>query len=205
MVIGHNWVRDHLAHLAMISDEGTSLEATCSEAFDITSQRQRPGDILTSAASLGGGVGKAAIDVGVVCPHSREAIVSPAKDPLSLYEHRKRMKSEELCKEAGWMFRPFVISCYGRPSDGAVEVVHRLAKSAAKRYGVDSVTKIEQNWWKQCSTLLAARAAEMVRRCLPHIVPPWEDDEAESGHDDAGRMEEVDVAGVIGREEGSCE
>jgi hypothetical protein len=187
MVIGHNWVRDHLANLAMVSDGETSIEATCVEAFEHSEQRQRPGDILTSAASIGGGVGKAAIDIGIVCPHSSDARTAPTKDPLDIYYDKKVRASRDKSKEAGWEFHPMILSCFGRCHDEAIVIVRGLAKAAAKRFGVDSLTKIEAAWWKHCSTLLAARAASMVIKCMPSVELPG----------GMGDVDEADVADVV--------
>jgi hypothetical protein len=200
MVIGHNLIRDHLANLASISDSETSIEATCAEAFDHSAQRQRPGDILTSATSLGGSVGKAAIDIGIVCPHSQDAIAQPATDPLNIYREKKIRASEQKAREAGWSFHPMILSCFGRCHDDAINIVHRLSIAAAKRFGVDTAPKIEAAWWKHCSTLIAARAASMVTKCLPsEALPPGmgDVDEADVGNIVERSRSEVDVGKVV--------
>jgi len=187
MVIGHNWVRDHLANLARISDGETSIEATCASALEHSAQRQRPGDILTSATSIGGGVGKAAIDIGIVCPFSQDARASHAKDPLDIYRDKKLRLSDDKAKAAGWTFHPMILSCYGRCHDDAIRIVRRLAQAAARRYGVDTASKIEAAWWSHCSTLIAARAASLVTKCLPALDLPL----------GLGGIDEADVANVV--------
>ncbi len=65
-----------------------------------------------------------------------------------------------------------IMSCYGRPHADTVRAVQGLAKAAARRFGVESTEKIESAWWRNCSTLLAERAANMVTKCSPTVPLP---------------------------------
>ena len=169
-VEGHNRIRDHLADLARIVDSSTSIEEPCAAATASVA-RKRPADILTSASFIGG-VGSVAIDVGVACPHTEEAIRRVGVDVLDAYWRKKKDKYERMTKEAGWEYYPVILSSYGRPHDEAVRAIHRLTMAAARRFGVEDGGKIECAWWRNCSTLVAERVANMVRKCSPTVQLP---------------------------------
>ena len=63
------------------------------------------------------------------------------------------------------------------------------------------MTRIEESWWRKCSTLLAERAANMVTKCSPTIPLPramggWADGEEEEIVKEAGGGV-VDVGSVV--------
>ena len=68
---------------------------------------------------------------------------------------------------------------------------------------MEDVSRIEERWWKNCSTMLAERAANMVLRCSPTIRLPralgggMDSDEDDGGWKDGGVETEVDVSGVV--------
>jgi hypothetical protein len=173
-VRGHNRIRDHVAALARVADRATQVEvawATAVEARHHDADRQRPADILTDASPLGG-VGSAAIDVGVTSPHTEDVLHGRSKDAVDDYYRKKRVQKGPVAERAGWTYHPFILSCYGRVHSEATRIVHRLALAAAQVYGVDDAGMIERSWWRTCGTLLAVRAAWMVGKCRPDVALP---------------------------------
>lgn len=171
-VQGHNKIRDILADLARVSDGGTSTEeGERVIGQDGREQRLRPADVLTNASPFGG-VGSAALDIGICCPHTAAAIARRGGDVLEEYKETKMRKNDAAAKQLGWTYKPMTISCYGRPHSDTVRAVRQLASAAARRYGEENVKRIEDSWWKKCSTLLAERAANMVMKCSPSIPLP---------------------------------
>ena len=200
-VKGHNRIRDHLADLAKISDGTTSTEQKVGSAADEDAENLRPADILTSASPLGG-VGLAALDIGIKCPFATSA--AEGRDIVEDYRMEKIRKYNRVAKDAGWDYRPMTMSCFCRPHPDTVMVVHRLARAAARKFGVEDVSRIEERWWKNCSTLLAERVANMVLRCSPTIPLPTAlggvvdtgEDEG-GGTEGRGTREVVDVGSVV--------
>jgi hypothetical protein len=183
-VVGHNYLRDHVAALARVSDSSTEVEAVPVSATSMLLaasspaaahvQRRRPADILTSAAPLGGGAGRrVALDIGVTSPFIGECIRSPAVDALQEMRARKLHDNTHVCADADWDYRPLIFSAFGRAHDDTRTVIHRLALAAARAFGGADVARIETTWWRNASTLLMERCARMVQRCLPHHqLPP---------------------------------
>ncbi len=197
-VIGHDRVRDLLANLALISDPSTAIEQRDAPATGSGASRTRPADILIRASPIGS-AGLLALDVGICCPHTHAAIVSPDLDVLSEYARLKHARYDDAATRAGWIYRPVTMSSFGRPHPDSLDIVHRLADAATRRFGIENAAKLEQSWWRNCSTLLAERAANMVNTCIPTIqLPPML-----GGHDDelvvevVGNDREVDVERVI--------
>ncbi len=179
-VIGHNAIRDHIHSLARCSDPQAIVEASSSpppasarpEAGDPTVDRLRPADILTSAASFGG-AGSAAIDVGIVAPHTGEALRELHRDPIDEYKRRKIQEKTSVCQPRGWSYHPFILSAFGRADDDAIAIIHSLAVAASKAFGGSSPARTERAWWRNAGTLLMERAARMVEKCRPSIdLPP---------------------------------
>jgi hypothetical protein len=199
-VKGHNRVRDHLADLAKISDSGTSTEQKVGSAADAVAENWRPADILTSASPFGG-AGLAALDIGISCPLA--ATAREGEDVVDAYRLTKIRKYKRIAEQANWQYRPVTMSCFGRPHPESTKIVSRLAQAAARRFGVEDVSRIEERWWKNCSTLLAERAANMVLRCSPTIRLPralgggMDSDEEDGGWKEGGVKTEVDVSGVV--------
>ena len=134
--------------------------------------RLRPADILTSAAPFGG-VGLAAIDVGIVAPHTAEALADLARDQIDEYKRRKVQEKTGTCRTLGWSYHPFILSAFGRADDDAIDIIHSLAVAASKAFGGSSPARTERAWWRNAGTLLMERAARMVERCRPSIeLPP---------------------------------
>lgn len=210
-VMGHNRIRDHLADLARISDPGTATEVAVGEALLGDDDRaKRPADVLTCAAPFGGGDSMAALDIGVSCPHSTDAIAS-RNDHLAAYDRRKRLKYSDIASTAGWVYKPVIISCFGRPHSDASTIISQLASAAARKYGLDSQATIEERWWRNCSTLLAMRTASMVSRCLPaapleRILGDIDEADVDNANDEADgpsvdslkEVEKVVVRGGVG-------
>ncbi len=177
-VVGHNHLRDHVAALARVSDSTTQTEVSPAFATDgggapASSSHRRPADILTSAAPLGGGVGRVALDVGIACPFNSDGMRLPTVDVLSEYRERKIADNTQSCAEAGWRYMPLVISTFGRAHDVTKNLIHRLAVAAGKAFGGADVTRTETTWWRNATTLLMERNARMVSRCLPRLsLPP---------------------------------
>jgi len=175
--VGHNLIRDHLADFARHSDSSTSTEVGWATASELArsnpiANRMRPADILTRASALGG-VGPAAIDVGVTTPHTLDAINNPNHDPLADYHSRKIIKYNSIIPLTDWSYHPFVISAFGRAHPSASSIIDRLARGAARSFGVRQPALLSSAWWRTCTTLLAHRAALMVHRCLPiSSIPP---------------------------------
>ncbi len=93
------------------------------------------------------------------------------------------------------------MTCYGRPHPTTVSIVHSLAMAAARRFGVEDPAKIEESWWRNCSTLLAERAAKMVTKCSPTIRLPrvlgGEPDADEETGGGGSWCREVEVGDVV--------
>jgi hypothetical protein len=170
-VIGHNRIRDHVAALAKISDRTTQIEVACESAMNadgvVPLNGPRPADILTSAAPLGG-VGSAALDVGITTPFTAEALADLARDPLDDYRSRKLARGTDMCAAAGWMYLTLIISAFGRPHHDTIRTIHRLCVAAARSFGSDP-RRTESAWWRNAGTLLMQRAASMVHRCRPRV------------------------------------
>jgi len=202
--VGHNRVRDHVADLAKISDSNTSIEESSAAAIG-SDARVRPADILTSATPLGR-AGSAALDIGICCPHTRVSVRrGGAVDVLDEYHLAKVSKYHAVAAGAGWGYYPMTMTCYGRPHHTTIAIVHKLAMAAARRFGVEDSAKIEENWWRNCSTLLAERAARMVMKCsptirLPRVLGGGPDADEEAGGGSVGH--EVDLSEVVVRDEG---
>ena len=170
--VGHNRIRDHFAALARVCDPSTVIEASPSSApFSAGVHQRRPADILTSAAPLGG-VGSVAVDIGITSPHVAEAARSPSHDPLDAYRTRKLAEYQDMCKAAGWDYRPLTLSAYARPHSDAVFIVHKLAVAASRAFGGSDAARTESAWWRNAATLLMERNARMVDCCLPTVDPP---------------------------------
>jgi hypothetical protein len=170
--IGHNRIRDHLAALARVSDAATVTEAawtTSSSSSPIDGRR--PADILTSAAPFGG-VGSAALDVGITAPFTGDALRSAAVDPLDEYRTRKHHDYDALCRAARWDYKPLILSAFGRAHSDTRSTIHKLCVAAAKAFGGGDVARTEAAWWRNATTLLMERNARMVERCLPTILLP---------------------------------
>ena len=199
-VKGHNRVRDHLADLAKISDATTSTEQKVGSAAGAAAENWRPADILTSASPFGG-VGSAALDVGITCPLAASA--QEGQDAVDMYRTKKIRKYKVIAERAHWQYHPVIMSCFGRPHVESVRLVRRLAQAAGRKFGVEDVARIEERWWKHCSTLLAERVADMVLRCSPTIgLPPAlggevDADERGGGDVEYGRTTVVDVSAVV--------
>jgi hypothetical protein len=165
-IVGHNHLRDHLLTLARASDPAARLEAAL--AADASNpHNRRPADILLSASPFGGGAaGPCAVDVGITAPHNDYAKRAD-QSPIDEHYKRKMAASKKLCEDAGWQFRPFIVSAYGRPHPDAVLLVHKLCVRAAREYVVEPVPRLEASWWRNATTILMARAAAMVERCRP--------------------------------------
>ena len=197
---GHNRVRDHLASLAKVSDGRTSIEQKVGGGVDAERENWRPADILTSASPFGG-VGLAALDIGISCPLATTA--REGADVVEEYRRTKIGRYKEIADRAGWQYHPVTMSCFGRPHPESIGLVRRLAQAAARKYGVEEVGRIEERWWKNCSTLLAERIANMVMTCSPTTRLPaelggWrESDEDEGVEEGGGGGEVVDVSAVV--------
>jgi hypothetical protein len=120
-----------------------------------------------SAASFGGAGDDVAIDVGVACPTAADALRHPEKDVLDEYRIDKLTRRGDVCRQAGWVYTPFIISTFGRAHPDAVKVVHKLAQAASRKYGCADARRTESSWWRNAASLLAERAARMVRKCSP--------------------------------------
>ncbi len=141
-----------------------------------------------------------ALDVGISCPIAPSA--RDGEDVVDVYRLTKIRKYEQVAKVLGWEYRPVTMTCFGRPHQKSIDVVHRLAMAAARKFGVEDVWRIEARWWQNCSTMLAERAANMVLRCSPTIRVPrelgggrdCEDDDGGGVGEGCGR---VDVGRVV--------
>lgn len=170
----HDRVRDLVADLAKLSDSTTRTEVAWRSAVDAMIDGQhtelRPADILTSASPFGG-VGLAALDVGITSPHSvlrrRMGI-----DPLDFYRQSKVAKYRAVATAAGWDYRPFLLGSFGRADEAAVTMVRQLVKAAARSFGISDTSRMEAAWWRNCGTLVAERGARMVARCSPVVRLP---------------------------------
>jgi hypothetical protein len=179
-VVGHNHIRDHVAALARVSDAATEVEVSPAPAFSGVGggdappplSHRRPADILTSAAPLGGGVGRVALDVGIACPFNWDGRARPSADVLDEYRDRKIADNRPSCDEVHWRYEPLVISAFGRAHDETKKIIHRLAVAAGKAFGGADVTRTEATWWRNATTLLMERNARMVNRCLPRLSLP---------------------------------
>lgn len=125
---------------------------------------------------------------------------------LDVYSREKIGRYHEVAAQAGWKYIPLTMSCYGRPHATTLEVVHNLAMAAARRFGVEDAAKIEESWWRNCSTLLAERAANMVIKCspavrLPRVLGGGADAGDEAGGEGGG-LSGVDMSGVVALDEG---
>lgn len=166
-------------------------------------QRERTGDprISDTSASPFGGVGLAALDVGITCPIA--ASLRAGDDAVDVYRLKKVAKYKDLAERVGWKYYPVTMSCFGRPHDDSIRIVQQLARAAARKYGVEDEARIEKRWWASCSTMLAERAANMILRCSPTVRLPaelggdWDPDEDGGGNMGAG-LSEVDVSRVVG-------
>ena len=72
--------------------------------------------------------------------------------------------------------------------------------AAARRFAVEDSARIEQNWWKNCSVLLAERVAKMVTRCSPTIrMPPVLGGavDADDGVGGTAQGHEADLSAVV--------
>jgi hypothetical protein len=84
-----------------------------------------------------------------------------------------------------------------------MRLVRQLAQAAARKFGVEDVKRIEERWWKNCSTLLAERVAEMVLKCSPTIqLPPVlggtvDRDGIGRGEEERGEAGKVNVSAVV--------
>lgn len=130
----------------------------------------------------------AALDIGIKCPLATTVV--DGRDIVDAYRSEKIRKYRRVAMAAGWDYRPMTMSCFGRPHQDTVNVVHRLAMAAARKFGVEDVSRIEERWWKNCSTLLAERVANMVLRCSPTIpLPPALGGVVDTGEDGGGETE----------------
>jgi hypothetical protein len=164
-ILRHNRLRDHLHTLARASDPASRLEAALVDSPDV--ENRRPADLFLSASPFGSGAsGPVAVDVGIVAPHNRAALAC-SSDPLDGYAKRKDRKSSADCAVVGWSFYPFLVSSYGRAHPGAMKLVARLCDNAAREFVVEPAKRLQQNWWRNATTILMAGAASMVERCRP--------------------------------------
>jgi hypothetical protein len=170
-VIGHNMLRDHVAALARVSDSSTTVEAAWASAMSVEGDRgtttapdidgRRPADILTSATPLGG-VGFAALDVGITTPFTFDALRDQSLDVLDEYRRRKLQAGTSRCRDAGWEYHPLILSAFGRPHETTAKVTHHLCVAASKAFGGMNIRRTEAAWWKNAGTLLMERAARMI-------------------------------------------
>ena len=171
----HDRVRDLLADLAKLSDSTTRTEVAWRSAVDAMMDGQqtelRPADILTSASPFGG-VGLAALDVGITSPHSVMSRRRMGTDPLDNYRQTKERKYRAVANAARWEYRPFLLGSFGRADVAAVTMVRQLVKAAARSFGVSDTSRMEAAWWRNCGTLVAERGARMVARCTPVVQLP---------------------------------
>jgi hypothetical protein len=120
-----------------------------------------------------GGAGRVALDVGITSPHLQECLQNPSLDPLGAMQRRKVQDCERICHEAGWTYKPLVISAFGRPHVEMRRVIHQLAVAAGRAFGGADVSRTETTWWRNATTLLMERNARMISRCMPRSdLPP---------------------------------
>lgn len=119
---------------------------------------------------------------------------------MDIYHAEKMERYQTLAAAAGWTYMPMTMTCYGRPHASTTSIVHRLTMAAARRFGVGDVTRMEEQWWRNCSVLLAERVARMVMRCSPTIrLPRTLGGGADADEEAEGAVEgrEADVSDVV--------
>jgi hypothetical protein len=172
--IGHNMLRNHVASLAHISDPCTRTEVSWASPIPVDGAivgRQRPADILTTAAFIGG-VGPAALDVGITTPFTAEASRAPHIDTLEAYRTKKLQQRDAGCKAVGWRYEPLIFSALGRAHDRTASIIHKLCHAASRAFGCVDPRRAEAAWWRNATTLLMERNARMIERCRPIVDPP---------------------------------
>jgi len=157
---GHNRVRNVLHAGFSVNDPGAALEV---EGLIPEAPELRPADILTTAAHENSEV---AVDVGIKAPHSLDAGLdcteTMKQDKVRKYEiHLPSLEAQ------GILYRPAIISCYGRRHPDTTKMMILAARRAARYRGLPSHSSLLCRWYRTLSAEVWRRAASMAQACLP--------------------------------------
>ncbi len=134
------------------------------EPAGLTSNLDRPADILTTAAVPGR---SAAIDVCIASPNASIAAGDAAAAAFRRKLRRYRRAIPELAR-AGIVFRPMVWTADARPHPAVVRTLRHAAGVAARRNtGVDDPTLVLSRWRHEITTTILRRRAAMACAVVP--------------------------------------
>jgi hypothetical protein len=117
----------------------------------------RPADVLLCRAQdihtgVGpAGAGKAALDVGIICPQAAGHLDNAAQEPLGAAEDYVKTKCgrgepERRCRDAGVVFQPMIFESTGGVSAEAERVVKCLNKAVAGNSDSSEVVVATRFW-----------------------------------------------------------
>ena len=158
---GHYAVRDAVLPLAHLADPAAVTEA---RGLIPSVPALRPADILTSAALPGR---LAALDIGITSPDASDA----GLDCCAAMHNRKRRDYnpflDELEIQQGIAYRPMVWSTWGREHPETTAMLVSLARTAARRVGLQDHRLLLRRTRAAVGVELMRRAVRMMRACLP--------------------------------------
>ena len=129
----------------------------------------------TCRLGWGGGDGKVALDIGIICPQAVAHLGSTARESLGAAEEYVKTKCsrgdiERQCQEIGVVFQPMIFESTGGVSAEAERVVKCLNKAVAVNSDTSEVVVATRFWQRIGIDLLRGSARAFRRRLVDKDV-----------------------------------
>ena len=156
----HDRIRDKIFQQAQLA----SLNPTKERPHLIAGSLSRPADVYIPNWIDGRRV---AFDVSVTSPTQERLVLRAADAPAIAIENRKSSKMRDhfdACKRDGIDFQPLVVETFGGWDKDAVNILKKIARQSARRWGRDDATEIKHFFQHLSVTLQRGNAALLIER-----------------------------------------
>ena len=156
----HDRLRDKVFKEAQLA----SLNPTKERPNLITASLSRPADVYIPYWLDGR---RLAFDVSVTSPTQERLILRAAETPGVAIEQRKSTKirgHSDACRQEGIHFYPLVVETFGGWDKEAVDLLKKLARHSARRWGKNDSIQIKHFFQQLSVTLQRGNAALLIDR-----------------------------------------